>query len=379
MRLPEYLAKELISEMNINVPKGHVVESHQDAVELTAKIKLPFVIKAQILLDNREKHGGVILAKTPEEVLKVSNDMLDSLVGDRPVKKVLVEEYIKAKKELFLSFYIDKRINKNILLFSVKGGVNVESQVKNNPDSCVRISIDSDIGITEQNIQQIGSVLESDSTLLKELSAFISNAYEFYIKYDLVFLEINPLVQDKKGELFAIDIKMVVDDNALFRQKRIREMKFDNDLGVIEGKAKAIGLRYVGLDGDIGIITNGASLCMATMDEILECGGKPANFLDLGTGASEGEVKAALGLLLVDSAIKGLFINIFGSITRCDEVARGIISATNEMNIPMPIIVRLEGTNSKEGYTILENSPLLPATSVRDGAEKIVEIVGVVD
>ncbi len=387
MKLYEYEAKEILRKEDIKVPRGVVVTD----AEAVAKTWFDpgvngCVIKAQVHAGSRGKGGGIKMAATSQEVKEYASDMMGatlitSQTGNKGIKvnKILVEDAIDIEKELYLAISIDRNTATPIIICSREGGVEIEEVSSKSPEKIAKERVDPVMGLYAFQARKIAQELGMKGKQLVEVSRLISNLYKVFIGNDCSLLEINPLVLTQRGEIVALDVKMDIDDNALFRQEAILEMRNFSDDDANEGAATYAGLSYIGLDGNIGCLVNGAGLAMATMDIIKLYGGMPANFLDVGGDASVERVMTAFELILVDQKVKGVMVNIFGGIMKCDIVAEGIIQAVKNVGIRVPLVVRLEGTNVQIAKTILDDSGLdmIVAESMKDAAEKIVKAVRV--
>jgi succinyl-CoA synthetase beta subunit len=383
MNIHEYQAKSLFAQNGVPVPEGYLVNSPIEAEfamrRLGSKVA---VVKAQVHAGGRGKGGGVKLVKTPEECYAVAEKMIGmTLVTPQTgpegklVRKVYVEAGSEIDKEYYLALLLDRETASVAIVFSTEGGMDIEEVAHKSPEKIVSVKVDPTTGLQGFHTRQIVYGAGLSKEIGKELTVFIEKLYKMFLKYDYSMLEINPLIVTKQGKLFALDGKMNFDDNALFRHKDIEAMRDFTEEDQREVAASKYGLNYIGLDGNIGCMVIGAGLAMATMDIIQLAGGKPANFLDVGGGATKEMVTNAFKILLSDKNVKAIFVNIFGGIMRCDVIADGIISAAREINLKIPVVVRLEGTNVDIGRKMLEESglKLLTASDMNDGARKVVE------
>ncbi|MEL9929604.1 MAG: ADP-forming succinate--CoA ligase subunit beta [Sulfolobales archaeon] len=375
MRLYEYEGKRIFSEYKIPVPRGGIASSLEEVEYRVREIGLPSVLKAQVLIGGRGKAGGIRIARSLEEAREIASRMFSEGVKNVPVRKILVEEAVNIVKEYYLSITIDRSARKYVYLASAEGGVDIEEIAARKPEAIIRIYIDPVIGLRSYHLRALADKLGMDQDSSKTLQNIAEALYKIMLSYDADLVEINPLALTDKG-LIALDSKITLDDNALFRHKELAEsLKSDpREFTEEEVIAREYGFSYVSLDGDIGVIGNGAGLTMASLDLVAHYGGKPANFLDIGGGARAERVKAALLLLLRDPRIKVVFINVYGGITRCDEVARGIVEALKESGIKKPLSVRLVGTREEEGRKILEENGISYFTSDEDAAKYAVEL-----
>jgi len=375
MKIHEYQTKILFREVNIPVLEGRVAVSADEAYAISKELGGVTVVKAQVHVGGRGKAGGVKVAKTPEEAKEYAKTILSQPLKGLPVRKVLVESGADIQQEIYLGIVLDRVSKSNILLFTPEGGIDVETLAIERPEALLKLPLTAGQAISDAQLDTICEFSKLPVSLHPPLRDIVKKLVDLYIKFDGELLEINPLVVTKAQQLVALDGKLVMDDNAEFRQSRILAFAEPEDSDPLELEAKKRKLAYVRLEGSIGIIGNGAGLVMGTMDEVQRAGGKPADFLDLGGGARADVVTNALQLLMMDSNIKGLLINIFGGITRCDEVAKGIISVLETQPIPVPIVVRLEGTHAAEGLALLATvKGLHSASSMQDGASKIVAL-----
>ena len=375
MKIHEYQTKSIFRQHEIPVLKGEIATTPEEVYTIATLIGGVVAVKAQVLVGGRGKAGGIKIAKTPEDAKEFAQRILGTPLKGLTVNKVLVEAGADIKKEFYLGFVIDTQQRRNVLIFTPEGGVDVEELAVTRPEAILKLAISPTEGLTDTDIKTVLDMSTLDETGQAQLRHILTNLYKIYQSTDAELIEINPLVLTGSGDLIALDGKLNVDDNALFRQAELTAIQDQSDEDPIELEAKRRGLAYVRLDGNVGIIGNGAGLVMGTMDEVQRAGGKPADFLDLGGGAKADVVKNALEILLLDPNIKGLFINIFGGITRCDEVAKGIITVCAEKEIHFPIVIRLEGTQAEEGKRLLASSTLVSVSSMQEGAKRIGELI----
>ncbi|MEM1858530.1 MAG: ADP-forming succinate--CoA ligase subunit beta [Desulfurococcaceae archaeon] len=371
MKLYEYEAKEIASKYGIPVPRGKIAKT-PDEVAYIARELGPVVIKAQVLVGGRGLAGGVKAASTPEEAFRIASSLLSSTIRGEKVNALLVEEKVCIARELYLSLTVDRTARKPVYLVSEIGGVEIEELAKKYPEKMHRIYVDPEIGYTDYMRSDALVALNLPWSALGELSPLMKSMYRIMLDYDAELVEFNPLAYTCEGKLVALDAKIIIDDNSLYKHPELQRLH-GRDLSDYEKKAKDLGFSYVELDGDIGVISNGAGLTMATMDSILYYGGKPANFLDIGGGASRDRVKEAVKLMLTHPRSKVLLINIFGGITRCDEVAAGIVEALREVGVSKPIVVRMLGTNEEEGRRILREHGIDAYFEMDDAVKAVVE------
>jgi len=383
MNLHEYQSKELFSEYGIPTPKGKVAFSCAEAAQIAKSISGDkWVVKAQVHSGGRGKAGGVVVAPSIAEVEKATNHLIGSTLvtiqsGPQglPVESVLIEETLEQATELYLSALVDRTSERVLFIASEAGGMDIEEIAIHSPDKILSCKVDPILGLQPFQIRDIGFGLGLHSSQISSLTKIMSGMYLLLIDKDLTQIEINPLVVNKRGELIALDGKINVDDNALFAHPEIQAKRDVGQEDSAETAAREYDLSYVTLDGNIGCMVNGAGLAMATLDVIKLYGGKPANFLDVGGGTTAEKVAQAFKLILSDHKVTALLVNIFGGIVRCDLIAEGIISAVKEVGISIPVVVRLEGTNSAEGLSLIQASGLaiISASDLDDAARKAVE------
>jgi succinyl-CoA synthetase beta subunit len=382
MNLHEYQAKELFARFGIPVSKGEVAESPQAARTAAATLGGDlWVVKAQVHAGGRGKAGGVKLAKSLDEVEEATAAMLgqrlitkQTVAEGLPINQVFVELGSNIERELYLSIVVDRAAERIAFMVSEAGGMDIEEVAAATPEKLVTVSINPGAGLQPYQVRKMGFGLGLDAAQLKQFGAMCNNLYRLFNECDLSMLEINPLIVDDKGDLLALDAKINIEDNALFRQPGLVSMRDPSQEDETENKAAAHDLNYVSLDGNIACMVNGAGLAMATMDLIQLHGGEPANFLDVGGGATADRVSEAFKLILSNSAVSAILVNIFGGIVRCDLIAEGIIQAVREVNVSVPVVARLEGTNVEKGRELLANSGLdiLAADDLTDAAKKVV-------
>lgn len=376
MKLHEYQAKQIFSSFGITVPRGQVATNADYIKEIAEELGGKVIIKAQIHSGGRGKAGGVRIAKSPEEAQDLATIIMGLEINSFPVHKVLLEEVIQFRKEIYTGIYLDRSKGIPILIGSKFGGVDIEETAYTSPEKIIKIEIDPLMGVQEFQIRYLAVSIDLDRQYWKSLSIFLNGLWELFIKYDALIVEINPLVVTEDKRLLALDAKVEVDDNAMFRHPELNELR-DLDLeNQVEVEARKYGLVYIKMNGEIGCMVNGAGLAMASMDILDMFGGKPANFLDIGGGAGSEKVASALRILLEDKNVKALLINIFGGITRCDEVAQGMLTVFDELKPNLPVVVRLTGTNAKEGMKLLKKRKFETATTLVDAAKRIIELAG---
>ena len=377
MKLFEYEAKEIARQYGLPVPEGIVASNAREAQSAFLKLNQPCMIKAQVLVAGRGKAGGIKPASSAEEASKVAGSLLSMTIKGEKVAKVLVEKKLASKHERYLSIVVDRSSRCFTLLCSSQGGVDIEQIAQNNPERIIRHKIDPLIGLQEFESRLVAKKLGYSGKQINQVSSVITKLYRIMLDYDAELIESNPLIETENGELVAADLRILIDDNSLFRHPKFLErMKtFEPDMTPLEVKAREKGLAFVELDGDVGIIGNGAGLVMATLDMILDSKGKPANFCDGGGGASEERIASALEIVLANPKVKVLLINIMGGITRCDDVARAILDIQKRMGISKPMVIRLVGTNEEEGRKILSAANIPSLNSMEEAAAKAVELV----
>lgn len=383
MNIHEYQAKELLSNYGVRVPIGKVAFTSEEAKQIATDLNAEkLVVKAQIHAGGRGKAGGVKVTGSPEEVETIASEMLGmKLVTHQTgpegkiVSKVLVEEASDIAKEFYLGMVIDRTSEQVVIMASPEGGTEIEEVAKNTPEKILKIHIDPSVGIQPFQCRKIAYFLELEGKAVNKAVSFIISLYNLFTEKDCSLAEINPLVLTGEGEVLALDGKLNFDDNALFRRPDIQKLQDRTEEDELELEAKEAGFSFVNLDGNIGCLVNGAGLAMATMDIIKFHGGEPANFLDVGGGATSDQVTKAFKMILSDKNVKAIFVNIFGGIMKCDTIAEGIITAANEIGIKVPLIVRLEGTNVELGRKLLSESGLdiQTGTDMKDAASKAVE------
>jgi succinyl-CoA synthetase beta subunit len=386
MKIHEYQGKAILARYGVPVPRGEVAFSKEEAVEIAKKLGTPVVVvKAQIHAGGRGKGGGVKLAKSPDEAGALAEKMLGMKLitpqtgaEGRIVRRLLIEEGLDIKRELYLSILVDRATGKPVFMASAAGGMEIEEVAKEKPEAILREQIDPATGLQPYQARKMAFGMGLDEVAVKNAVPFMQALYRAFLESDASLLEINPCVVTGDGRLIALDAKVNFDDNAMFRHKEVRELRDLDEEDPLEVEASKYGLNYIKLDGNVGCMVNGAGLAMSTMDIIKLAGGSPANFLDVGGGASAEQVKNAFKILIGDPHVKGVFINIFGGILRCDVLATGVVTAARELHLQVPIVVRLEGTNVEEGHRILRESKLnfTVADGMKDGAQKIVALAG---
>jgi succinyl-CoA synthetase beta subunit len=375
MRLHEYQAKELFAGHGILVPAGDTVRAPEAVRGVAERMGTEVAIKAQVLVGGRGKAGGVAFAETPAEATEKARAILGRDLKGLPVHRVLVEKKVDAVDEIYVGLTVDRQAQCMVLIISSEGGVDIEETARRQPQKVQRIVLDPLIGLRPYHVTRLATAMGLPRSLWGELKRAASSMYELAQECETTLVEINPLVVSREGDLYAVDAKMTIDDGALFRHEDIAAMRQTSDESAGERRAREAGISYVKLEGDIGCMVNGAGLAMATMDVIKLYGGEPANFLDIGGGAGTDIVIEALGIILEDAAVRAVLINIFGGITRCDAVAEGIVQALDRLNVGVPLVVRLAGTNEEAGRRILREAGVETTPSLAEGARKAVVAV----
>ena len=381
MKIHEYQAKEILRQFQVKVPRGRVASLPAEVYDIARELNGLVVVKAQIHAGGRGKAGGVKLAGTPLEAQDAARRMLGAKLftpqtgpEGKQVQKVLVEEGLKIKKEYYLGIVIDRATQRPVFMASAEGGMEIEEVAAHNPGAILKEYIDPRIGFQAYQARKLAFGIGIPPNLAGKASQFLLSLYQAFQATDASLAEINPFLETEDGEFYALDAKMNFDDNALFRHPEIRALRDYTEEEPLEIEASRYGLNYIKLDGNIGCMVNGAGLAMATMDIIKLAGGSPANFLDVGGGASEAAVTAAFRILLSDPHVKAVLVNIFGGIVRCDAIARGVISAVRATDCQLPITVRLEGTNVDEAKRLIldHGRNFTLADTMKDAAEKVV-------
>jgi len=384
MKIHEYQAKELFKKYKVPTLENGVATTVQGIEEHAARLGYPVAVKAQIHAGGRGKGGGVKIAKTAEDVSAAAKDILGMTLvtkqtgpEGRLVKTVLVEQGVAIKKELYLSIIPDRATATVTIVTSQDGGMDIEEVAEKTPERIIKVPISTITGIQGHHLRQVMFGLELEKPVMKEFGAVLKNLYNMFVDYDCSMVEINPLVITEDDRIIALDAKVDIDSNALFRHPDVVEMHDPNEDDPIEAEAAKFSLNYINLDGNVGNMVNGAGLAMATMDIIKQAGAEPANFLDVGGGADAEMVENGFRLILSDDKVKGILINIFGGILRCDVLAQGVVQAAQKISLSVPVVVRMEGTNVEEGRRILAESglELINATDLADAAQKVAEIV----
>lgn len=375
MKIHEFQAKEIFSRYSIPVTKENVCKTVEEVMTAAEALGMPVVIKAQVHAGGRGKAGGVKLARTMDEVKEATQKILGMDIKGYTVEKVLVAEGVKFNSEFYVGLTIDRNTKSVVFMASTEGGVEIEEVAKENPSAIHKFAIDPDLGMTAFMARKIAFKLFTDMSLVKQAVSLFQGLYQIFIDTDASLVEINPLVITDDGVLLALDGKMNFDDNALYRQPSIEALNEPTEDEKKEIEASNKGLTYIRLDGNIGCMVNGAGLAMASMDVIKHFGGNPANFLDIGGSSSPQKVIEAMNLLMSDKNVKVIMINIFGGITRCDDVANGLIIALDQLKVEIPIVIRLSGTNAEEGLRIIKERNLPTVSSLSEAAKEAIRLV----
>ena len=396
MNLHEYQGKQILNSFGVNIQRGIVASTADEAVAAAKKLTEDtgtswYVIKAQVHAGGRGKGGGVKVAKSIDEVREISSEIIgmnlvtpQTSVEGKKVHQVLIAEDVyypgaSEIQEFYMSVLLNRQTSKNMIMYSTEGGVDIESVAENTPDLIHTIDIDPDSGLSDQEISVIADNLGLSGNAHSEMMEFVKSLYDAYSKSDSSLFEINPVIKTSDDKILAVDAKVTIDDNSLFRHQDYLELRDIREENPIEVEAKKAGLNYVDLDGNVGCMVNGAGLAMATMDLIKQAGGDPANFLDVGGTADSERVETAFRIILKDPNVKAILVNIFGGIVRCDRVANGVVDAYKNMkdDIDIPIIVRLQGTNSEIAKEIIDSSGLnfYSATEFKEASDKVQEVL----
>jgi succinyl-CoA synthetase beta subunit len=385
MKIHEYQAKAILARHGVPVPRGEVAFDAAAAREIAQRIggHGQVVVKAQIHAGGRGKGGGVKLAHSPDEVENIAHDMLGMTLithqtgpEGRVVGRVLVEEGVQVARELYVSLLLDRAAGKPVLMASAAGGMDIEEVAATTPEKIVRVHIEPGVGLMPFEARQVGFAIGLDGPEVGKFVPLASALYKAFLESDASMVEVNPLIVTPAGDLLALDAKMNFDDNALYRHADIRDLRDLGEEDRLEIEASRFSLNYIHLDGNIGCMVNGAGLAMATMDIIKLSGGEPANFLDVGGGANADQIRNAFKILMSDRNVKAVLINIFGGILRCDVLAQGVIAAVRELGVPVPIVIRMEGTNVDEGKRLLRESRMnfTTADSMDEAAKNVVQL-----
>ena len=376
MKLFEHEAKTILAKYGIPTPQGGLATSPNQAREITSKMKPPVVVKAQVLVAGRGKAGGILFANSVEEAERNTEELFKMQIKGIPVKSVWIEEKIQIKRELYFGITTDRFKQSYVAVASAVGGMEIEEIAAKTPEKVIKVLIDPQLGLRPFRARQIAKKMGYSGNQISELGKTLESLYNVGMDYDAELIEMNPLVETADGKFMAADARIIIDDNSLFRHPEYKKrlLEGESELTPQELEAMKNDLAYVKLDGNIGVIGNGAGLVMATLDTIQYYGGKPANFLDVGGGAPSEKTALSLKIVLSDPNVKALFINILGGITRCDEVARGILEAKEKVGVTKPMVIRLVGTNEEEGKRILTEAGIDVLESMEKAAKRVVEI-----
>jgi succinyl-CoA synthetase beta subunit len=373
MKLHEYQSKLIFSKYGIPIPKGRVAATAEAARQIAQELGGRAVIKAQVLVGGRGKAGGIKVAKDPHDAEQLATQILSMEIKGLPVRKVLVDEAASIETEIYLAITNDRAARRPVMMASAAGGVDIEDVARETPEKIIKVHIDPLLGLRDYQARDIAAGIDLPRELWRDFNAIAQALWKVYSETDATLAEINPLIINKEKKLVALDGKMLIDDNAMFRHADLAELRDIDEEAPAETEARKYGLSYIKLDGNIGCMVNGAGLAMTSMDVIKLFGGEPANFLDIGGGAGADKVAAAMKIILTDPNVKAVLFNIFGGITRCDEVAKGILVAMDEVKPKVPMVVRLVGTNAEEGRRLLENANMITAETLADAAQKAVK------
>jgi len=373
MKLHEYQSKTIFAKYGIPIPKGRVAATAVEAKHIAEELGGRVVVKSQVLVGGRGKAGGIKVAKSAAEAEQLAQQILAMEIKGLPVRKVLVDEAAAIEHEIYFAITNDRAAKKPVMIASGEGGIDIEEVAATTPEKIIKVHIDPLLGLRDYQARDIAASIDLPREHWREFSKIASGLWQAYLETDATLAEINPLVITKDKRLVALDGKMMIDDNAMFRHADLNEMRDIDEEAPAETEARKYGLSYIKLDGNIGCMVNGAGLAMTSMDIVKLFGGEPANFLDIGGGAGSDKVAAAMKIILSDPNVKAVLFNIFGGITRCDEVARGILVAMDEVKPKVPMVVRLVGTNAEEGREILKSAKMITAETLADAAKKAVE------
>ncbi|MBN1256254.1 MAG: ADP-forming succinate--CoA ligase subunit beta [Planctomycetes bacterium] len=376
MKIHEYQAKRIFQEYGIPVSTGMVAETAMAALAAAKEIGFPVVLKAQVHTGGRGKAGGIKLVKMEAEAETTARDILNLTIKDLPVRKLLIAPAVEIKTEVYLSLLIDRGASVAVFIGCAEGGVEIEQTAKTNPEKILRLEVKAAglASLTPEQCLPLAGKLFADPGQANATAEIMAKMGQMFMERDCALVEINPLIVDNDGIVSALDAKVLLDDNALFRQEQNKSLRDLDSEDLVELDAKAAGLSFIRLDGEIGCMVNGAGLAMATMDIIKHFGGEPANFLDVGGSSNPDKVVTAFKMILKDQKVKVILINIFGGITRCDDIANGILAAMKQFKVTVPIVIRLVGTNEKEGRALLAGTEMVVAETLEEGARRAVEM-----
>jgi len=374
MRLHEYQSKQIFSKFGIPIPRGRVANNASNARQIAEELMTKVVVKAQVLSGGRGKAGGILLAESPEMAETLATKILSMTINQLPVHKVLVDEAVDIEQELYLGITIDRELCLPVIIASAQGGVEIEDTAQKTPEKIAKMPIPILLGVKEYQIRNLSLAIDLPKKYWRPFFLISQGLWQVFRQTDVVLAEINPLVITEKGDLLALDGKIELDDNALFRHEELLELRDLDMEDEVEIEARKVGISYIRLNGNVGCMVNGAGLAMATMDVIKHFGGEPANFLDIGGGASAEKVAAALRLILSDPKVKSVLVNIFGGITRCDEVARGMVQILTKVSNRVPIVIRLEGNHAREAQEILMQQHIQTVVSFTEAAKEAIKL-----
>jgi succinyl-CoA synthetase beta subunit len=374
MRLHEYQAKQIFAKYGIPIPKGRIAGTSSEVRQVSEELGGNVIVKSQVLVGGRGKAGGIRLAKSPEEAEDLATQILGMEIKDIPVRRVLVEEAVSISQEIYLGITTDRVNQRPVLIASSEGGMNIEEVASASPEKIAKCLIDPLLGLKDYQLRDIAVSIDLNRSYLKTFMEIARSLWKVYCDCDATLAEVNPLVVTAEGRLFCLDAKIILDDNALFRHPDLADLRDTDGEDPAEVTARKYVVTFIKLNGNIGCLVNGAGLAMATMDIIKLKGGEAANFLDIGGGASAEKVSAATRLILADPKVKAILVNVFGGITRCDEVARGVLDALAGKNSSLPLAVRFVGTNDIEGYKILSGTHFSAASTLIEAAEMVVNL-----
>ncbi len=372
MNLHEYQSKRIFAKYGIPIPEGEVATTPTEARSIATRLGGPVVVKSQVLVGGRGKAGGIKLAETPDDAEARAEEILGMDIKGLTVKKVLVDPAADIASEIYLGAVLDRAKRRVVLMASSEGGVEIEQVAAETPDKIITVAVHPFLGLRDHQARILAEGIDLPKEHVRDFIKIAKGLYQTYVETDASLAEINPLVITGDNQLLAVDGKISLDDSALFRHPNLAELRDPDSEDAAEEEARLNDLSYIHLDGEIGCMVNGAGLAMATMDIVKFYGGDPANFLDIGGGAKAEKVAAALGIILSDDRVKAVLINIFGGITRCDEVAKGVLEAIETLDVDVPFVIRLVGTNEEEGRKIIADANLPTATSLADAAQKAV-------
>lgn len=374
MKLVEYEAKDILRSYGVLVPQGDVATSVEEAYKVACRLKPPFAVKAQVPVSGRGKAGGILFADSPDEVKAIASKLLNIYIKGFPVRALLIEEKFSIKRELYFGITISRVDQTYVMIASQEGGVDIEEVAERSPEKVMTLRLDPWLGLQPHHARLAARFMGYRGDSLSILENIFQSIYRAGMDYDAELIEVNPLAETVDGKFVALDARIIVDDNALFRHQDLQERFFES-LSPEEREAMKHDLAYVNLDGDLGVICNGAGLTMATLDLIHLFGGRPANFLDVGGGASSERVAIAVKILLLNPRVKAILINILGGITRCDEVAKGILDVLKSTSIKKPLVVRLVGTNEEQGRRMLTEFGISVMDSMEDSVQRAIEVL----